>query len=93
MTLGYDPKQNCLVGSFVASMMTHLWLYTGQLDASGNKLVLDAEGPNFSEEGCTAKYQDSIEFHDDDHRTMTSHMLLPNGEWQLFMTAKYSRVK
>jgi hypothetical protein len=88
MTLGYDPKAGRFVGTFIASMMTHLWVYSGSLD--GKVLVLDAEGPSFTGEGM-GKYRDSIEFIDDDHRTLTSHALGENGEWQLFMTAHYRR--
>src|SRR5688500_3618870 len=29
MTLGYDPRRQRFVGTFIASMMTHLWLYDG----------------------------------------------------------------
>jgi hypothetical protein len=62
MTLGYDPQTQRFVGSFVASMMTHLWPYNGTLNAEGTVLTLDAEGPSFAGDGATAKYQDIIEF-------------------------------
>jgi uncharacterized protein DUF1579 len=90
MTLGYDPKDKRFVGTFIASMMTHLWTYSGSLDESGKVLALDAEGPSFTGEG-TAKYRDSIEFIDDNHRVLTSHALGEDGEWHLFMTAHYRR--
>jgi hypothetical protein len=90
MTLGYDPKAGRFVGTFIASMMTHLWIYSGSLDESGKVLALDAEGPSFTGEG-TAKYRDSIEFLDDDHRVLTSHALGEDGRWHLFMTAHYRR--
>jgi len=32
MTLGYDPQNNRYVGTFIGSMMTHLWIYDGCLD-------------------------------------------------------------
>src|SRR2546425_6168325 len=35
MTLGYDPSKKRYLGTFVASMMTHLWQYDGALDAAG----------------------------------------------------------
>ena len=90
MTLGYDPKAGRFVGTFIASMMTHLWTYSGSLE--GNVLALDAEGPNFTGEG-TAKYQDRIEFIDDDHRILTSQMLGDDGEWHRFGSARYHRKK
>jgi len=94
MTLGYDPQKKRFVGTFIASIMTFLWLYDGALDASGKALVLDAEGPNFAP-GATgmAKYKDTITFLTDDHRTLTSKMLGPDGQWHEFMQAHYRRKK
>ncbi len=93
MTLGYDPARKRFVGTFVGSMMTHLWIYDGELDLAGNKLTLDAEGPSFTGDGKTAKYRDAIEFKSDDHRVLTSHMLGDDGQWHGFMTAHYRRTK
>jgi hypothetical protein len=93
MTLGYDPQRQRFVGSFVASMMTYLWLYEGTLDASGKVLTLDAEGPSFAGDGKMAKYQDIIEFKSPDHRTLTSRALGEDGEWRQFMTAHYRRAR
>lgn len=92
MTLGYDPKAERFVGTFIASMMTYLWTYRGTLNAARTTLTLDAEGPSFAGDGSMAKYQDIIEFQDADHRTLTSRMLLPSGEWVQFMHANYVRV-
>ncbi|HMP77992.1 MAG TPA: DUF1579 domain-containing protein [Pirellulaceae bacterium] len=92
MTLGYDPVKQKFVGTFVASMLTHLWPYEGTLDASGRVLTLDSEGPSFATEGQYAKYQDSIEFVDNNHRILSSRMLMPNGQWMAFMEAHYYRV-
>ncbi|MDB5352036.1 MAG: ribulose kinase [Planctomycetota bacterium] len=92
MTLGYDPKASRFVGTFIVSVMTHMWTYSGSLDESGKVLALDAEGPSFTGEG-TAKYQDRIEFVDDDHRILTSQMLGDDGEWHRFMIAHYRRKK
>jgi Protein of unknown function (DUF1579) len=69
-----------------------MWTYSGSLDEAGKVLALDAEGPSFTGEG-TAKYQDRIEFVDDDHRILTSQMLGDDGEWYRFMTAHYRRKK
>lgn len=91
MTLGFDTRKQQFVGSFITSLMTHLWPYRGQLDGSGRKLILDSEGPSFSDEGAMARYQDSIEFIDDNHRVLSSQVLLSSGEWQRFMTAHYYR--
>ena len=93
MTLGYDPGKKRYVGTWIGSMMTHLWVYEGQLDATGRKLTLDTEGPDFAVEGKTAPYKDVIEFVTDDHRVLTSHLLGPDGKWTRFMTAHYRRTK
>lgn len=90
ITFGYDPQKGKYVGSFVGSMMTHLWLYEGSLDAAG-KLVLDTEGPDFAAGGKMGKFQDVVEFVDDDHRVMRSHRRDDNGAWQQFMIAHYRR--
>jgi hypothetical protein len=92
MTLGYDPRIDRYVGTFVASMMGHLWVYSGSLDAAEKVLTLDTEGPDFTQQKL-AKYQDIIEFVDDDHRILTSRVQGDDGEWTHFMTAHYHRKK
>jgi hypothetical protein len=91
MTLGYDPAKKRYTGTFIASMMTYLWIYDGALDAAGNVLVLDAEGPGMN--GKMAKYQDAIEMRSGDHRILTSQVLGDDGKWTRFMTAHYRRKK
>jgi Protein of unknown function (DUF1579). len=93
LTLGYDTHRNRYVGTWVGSMMPLLWVYDGELDATGNKLTLSADGPDFVVEGKTAKYQDVIEFHSHDHRTLTSYVQAEDGSWTPFMTAHYRRKK
>ncbi|MEW5983758.1 MAG: DUF1579 domain-containing protein [Acidobacteriota bacterium] len=90
MTLGYDPARQCFVGTFIASCMTHLWVYEGgTLDTAQRVLTLNAEGPDFT--GGTAKYHDIIELISDDERTLSSEMLRPDGTWHRFMTTRYRR--
>src|SRR5918996_3048081 len=62
LTLGYDPQKKRFVGTWIGSMMTHLWVYDGALDAAERVLTLDTEGPNMAAEGTMAKYQDVIGF-------------------------------
>jgi uncharacterized protein DUF1579 len=93
MTLGYDPQRKRYVGTWIGSMMTHLWVYEGELDAAGRVLTLDAEGPDMAAEGKMARYKDMIELMSDDHRVLTSHVLGEDGEWHQFMTAHYRRKK
>jgi hypothetical protein len=93
MTLGYDPAKERFVGSFIGSMMTHMWVYEGKLDAAGKALTLDTEGPHFGIAGKLTRYKDVIEFVSDDHRTLTSHMQADDGTWNQFMTAHYRRTR
>jgi hypothetical protein len=93
MTLGYDPARKKFVGTFVGEMMTHLWVYEGELDAAGKVLTLNAEGPDFSGGPNLINYKDVIEFHSDDHRTLTSHMQGPDGQFTKFMSAEFRRQK
>jgi hypothetical protein len=91
MTLGYDPAKRRYVGSFIGAMMYELWRYEGTVDAGGTTLVLDTEGPSFTEEGKTATYIDRIAFRGDDHRVLTSDVQGADGTWTRFMTAHYRR--
>lgn len=92
MTLGFDTQSQRFVGTFITSMMTHLWPYKGVLDATGRTLTLDSEGPSFAGDGAMAKYQDIIEFVTDDHRILTSRVLGSDGQWTQFMKADYRKV-
>lgn len=91
MTLGYDPQKKRYVGTFLGSMMTHLWIYDGELDPSKRVLTLSAEGPSFAGDGTMSKYHDVIEFKTDDHRVLSSSVQGADGAWQEFMTAHYRR--
>ena len=93
MTLGYDPQKRQYVGTFIGSMMTYLWVYDGELDASERVLTLNAEGPSMAAEGKMAQFRDVIEIKSHDHRVLTSHVLGDDGTWHQFMTAHYRRVK
>jgi Protein of unknown function (DUF1579) len=93
MTLGYDPQKNKYLGTWIGSMMTHMWHYDGEMDASGRILTLSAEGPSMAGDGTMAKYQDIIEIKGKDHRTLSSRVLGPDGSWNHFMTAHYRRKK
>lgn len=95
ITLGYDPQRERFVGTFIGSMMTHLWLYDGSLDKAEKVLTLDTEGPSCTGEGALVKYKDVIELKNPDHRhrVLTSYMLGDDGEWHPFVTANYRRKK
>jgi uncharacterized protein YndB with AHSA1/START domain len=93
LTLGYDPAKKQFVGTWIGSMMTHLWTYAGTLDPTGKILTLDTEGPNMAQPGKLSRYQDIYAIVSPDHRTLTSRMQMDDGTWQTFMTATYRRKK
>jgi hypothetical protein len=90
MTIGFDPDKKRFVGSFIGSMMSNLWVYDGELDPTGMRLMLDSEGPSFTGSG-TSQYRDVIAFLGDDVRTMTSFVLGEDGAWSEFMKSTYRR--
>jgi hypothetical protein len=91
MTLGFSPGRKRFVGTWLGSMMTHLWLYDGELDPSGRVLTLTSEGPSMENDGTMSTYQDVIEFKSDDHRTLTSRVRGKDGAWQQFMSMEFRR--
>jgi len=49
MTLGYDPQNNRYVGTFIGSMMMHLWILQWLTRCSEKTLTLD-RGPQLQSE-------------------------------------------
>jgi hypothetical protein len=93
MTLGYDGERRQYVGTWVGSMMGHMWHYAGGLDADERVLTLNAEGPDMMNPGQTAQYQDIVEFVNDDHRLLRSRVRGGDGNWIEFMVAHFHRKK
>ncbi|MCW5978879.1 MAG: DUF1579 domain-containing protein [Bryobacteraceae bacterium] len=91
MTLGFDLEKKRYIGTWIGSMMTHLWVYDGSLDASERTLTLESEGPSMAGDGKTAKYRDVIEFNSDDHRLLLSYWLSDDGAWRQIVAASYRR--
>ena len=91
MTLGYDPAMGRFRGTFVSSMMTHLWIYEGELDAAGTVLTLETEGPAYTGEAGMSKYRDTLELRSDGRRVQTSSYQRQDGSWHRFMTTHYRR--
>jgi hypothetical protein len=91
LTIGYDPAKGRYVGTWVGSMMANLWVYDGELDATGKVLTLQADGPSFSGDGTIVTYQDIIEVKSDDHYEFRGQVRQPDGSWHVFMRSDYRR--
>jgi hypothetical protein len=91
MALGYDPQKQRFVGTFVASMMAHMWVYDGALDEAKRVLTLDTVGPDFADPKKMVRFQDIYELASDDHRILTSRAMGEDGAWHTFMTSHYRR--
>ncbi len=91
MTLGYNPQTRRYVGTWVGSMMSHMWVYDGELDPDGTSLSLYCEGPDFENAGRTARYRDVITLAGQSRRLLTSQVQSADGSWKGMMTAEYTR--
>lgn len=91
LTLGYDPAEERFVGTWIDSMQTHLWSYTGTLDDSGTTLTLETEGPVLGDPNRTARYREILEIVDADRRVWRTMIFGPDGEWFEFAQAEYRR--
>ena len=89
---GYDVEKKKYVGTWIDSMMPHLWEYEGSLDASGKVLTLEAMGPDCVNPGAMAKFRDVHEIVDKDTRRMSS-AVQREGKWVPMMRAELKRMK
>ena len=91
MTLGYDATGKIYRGTWIGTMMPHLWVYEGRMDADKRILTLAADGPSMSGDGTMQRYEDIIEIVDEDHRIMRGRVLGSDGKWTHFMQTHYRR--
>lgn len=93
LTLGYDPEARKFVGTWIDSMTSRLWLYEGELDASGKTLTLNTEGPSPESPGKLAKFTETITLKSRNHKSFSSSMRAKSGKRVTMMTVDYRRVK
>ncbi len=89
VTLGFDPKRDRFVGTWVGTMGSYQWVYDGKLD--GNTLTLACEGPAFDGSGRMQNYRDVHEVIDEKNRTLKAYVEEADGSWRHFMTTTYTR--
>ncbi len=92
ITLGFDPLRGKFVGTFIASCMSFHWLYEGTLDDQRRILTLETSGPSFANDGSMSKYQDVIEWVDENTYLFWSRYQLGDGSWKRFMNGKHTRM-
>lgn len=93
MTLGYDPLKGKFLGTWVDSHTSHMWVYSGSLDAGKQLLTLDAIGPDFSDPSQSANYRDAIQLDGRDHKVITSSVQGDDGKWTSFISIDCRRTK
>src|SRR3569833_3341161 len=80
ITLGYDPDMGHFVGTFVASMMARLWIYSGALNPTKRRLVLDATNPKNNNNKKKQK-QNNNKNNKNKHWRLLSQILGDDGVW------------
>ena len=91
MTLGYDQEKGKFIGTWIGSMMDHMWVYEGFLDKLGRTLMLDTTGPDLENKGRIATYREAITIINENERVFTSTVRQADGNWKALMVAKYHR--
>lgn len=91
MTMGFDNGSGRFRGTWVGSMMGHMFVYDGALSEDGRTLTLDTEGPAFDGQG-RARYRDVVEMIDDDTRLFRSEVKGPDGNWTVFTSGTSRRI-
>jgi hypothetical protein len=90
-TLGFDPARNRFIGTWIGSMMSHLWVYEGELDAERRILSLYTVGPDMSGDRGLVHYCDAFEMMDPGHYVQRSSVRGEDGTWAEFMALDYRR--
>lgn len=93
LTLGFDPKKGKYIGTWVDSMMSHMWRYEGGVNDAGTTLTLETEGECPGTPGKVSKFREVTEFFGDDHRVFTSSIQGEDGAWSTVVTVDFRRKK
>jgi len=90
LSLGYSAEKKRYIGTWIDSVGSHLWTYTGTVDASGKVLTLETEGP--TPDGKTGKFREVLTIKDKDHKSFSSSAE-KDGQWVTFLKVEYTRKK
>jgi Protein of unknown function (DUF1579) len=92
LTLGYDGEKRKVIGTWVCSMMTHIWIYEGSLVMESSLLDLLSQGPAMSGVlGDMDSYREITEFKSNDHRVVASYVQQADQSWKKLMITNYYR--
>ena len=91
-TIGFDEKKKKFHGTWIDSMVNHLWSYEGTLNDEGTILTMEAEGPNFMTGEGTAQFRDIYEFKSDNHILARSLVKGETGKWVEVVKGESKRV-
>ena len=91
LTLGYNAQLSKYVGTWIDTMTSHIWKYQGTVNAAGNILTLETEGPSPMSPDKISKFREVTEFKNKDHRFFTSSMLGADGKWNTVITVSSRR--
>lgn len=91
--IGYNPATGRFVGSWIGSMMHHMFVYDGWIEEDGRTLVLETTGPGISDPSRQCRYRDITEFVGPDHRAFRTEILDDEGNWTKFMSLDLRRAR
>ncbi len=91
LTIGFDPVRGKYVGTWVGSMLAHLFVYEGNMDSTGRVLSLDCEGPVAPGSSQIGKFRDIVEIRNDNERIFTGNRLGEDGRMEELMRIVYRR--
>ena len=90
-TLGYDVEKKRFVGTWIDSVASYTWKYEGEVDATGKKLTLNAEGPDWNDPKITRRFRDVYEFKSATEIAVQSQMFNDKKEWETYMTGSMTK--
>lgn len=91
-TITYDTDTKQFSGSWIDSISSFKWKYSGNLSETGKRLILNAEGPDWTSPDKMRQYRDIYEFKSTNEIAGSSEMLNDDGEWESFMTSTITRI-